>query len=190
MRRFFVVAAVFAIVAGCGNAVDYGIQSAVRERLKDPDSAKFEETRKYENFACVSYNAKNGYGGYAGVSWALLKNTGSRWQVLDMDQDSCYSHELQRLAHIDKASADAEAKMIASENAATAAVLGEFKRRKLIDASVDNLYAIPSTACQHFAFVLLTISRQESAASDQGEKAGRKKQYDSEVGKLDTMRCV
>ncbi|WJM80441.1 hypothetical protein [Pectobacterium brasiliense] len=65
------------------------IESAIRENLKDPDSAKFSgftEPRRevmvenrnfvYGYSSCVFVNAKNSYGGYTGkqLFWAFIRN--------------------------------------------------------------------------------------------------------------------
>ncbi|MFK3912046.1 hypothetical protein ACI2JI_08155 [Enterobacter cancerogenus] len=65
------------------------VESAVREKLKDPDSAKFSnytnphkevmvENHKfiYGYSTCVLVNAKNSYGGYTGnqLYWAFIRN--------------------------------------------------------------------------------------------------------------------
>lgn len=45
------------------------VQNMVRERLKDPDSAKFRSLLKYgTHWVCGQVNAKNGMGGYVGYS--------------------------------------------------------------------------------------------------------------------------
>ncbi|MFT1618124.1 hypothetical protein [Enterobacter kobei] len=65
------------------------IESAIRDQLKDPESAKFSEftePRKevivenrnfvYGYSSCVYVNAKNSYGGYTGkqLYWAFMRN--------------------------------------------------------------------------------------------------------------------
>lgn len=65
------------------------VESAIRESLKDPDSAKFydftaprkEVMVEHKNFVygystCVYVNAKNSYGGYVGkqLYWAFIRN--------------------------------------------------------------------------------------------------------------------
>ncbi|HCL5286308.1 TPA: hypothetical protein N2G35_000585 [Salmonella enterica] len=65
------------------------IETAIRERLRDPDSAKFydftpprkeviSENHKfvYGYSSCVLVNAKNAYGGYTGkkLYWAFIRN--------------------------------------------------------------------------------------------------------------------
>jgi len=45
------------------------MQDAVREQLRDPESARFTSLRadEYGNALCGKVNSKNGYGGYAGA---------------------------------------------------------------------------------------------------------------------------
>lgn len=64
-------------------------EDAVRERLKDPESAKFsefsynEETKK----GCLTVNAKNSMGGYTGEQQAYLKMVDGQWFVSSIDAD-------------------------------------------------------------------------------------------------------
>jgi hypothetical protein len=71
-----------------------GAEEAVREGLKDPDSAKFGEfyynaaTKK----ACLTVNAKNSMGGYTGNQEAELKKGEDGWSVngmLELDHETC-----------------------------------------------------------------------------------------------------
>ncbi len=65
----------------------------MREKLKDPDSAKFGKfSIAGSNFACLTINAKNGYGGYSGDQQAVLAKSGERWVYARM-ADSSVSHE-------------------------------------------------------------------------------------------------
>lgn len=58
--------AVVALLSLPGSALA-GYENAVREALKDPDSARFYGTKTFPNGnACGYVNAKNSYGGYAG----------------------------------------------------------------------------------------------------------------------------
>lgn len=92
------------IISGCDNAVfDSPIEKAVRMQLKDPDSAKFGKEVIVKSRACISFNAKNSYGGYSGVTIAHLKRiyTGI-WYVDDMDGESCYPDILEKKLIIDE----------------------------------------------------------------------------------------
>lgn len=68
MRKLILCVTMLATLVGCDSSMfDNGMRKAVREKLKDPDSAKWEGVVEYEDFACIKYNAKNSYGGYGGL---------------------------------------------------------------------------------------------------------------------------
>ena len=98
MRRFTLLATL-CLLAACDRNKG-GAEEAVRENLKDPDSAKFgdfyynDKTHK----GCLAVNAKNSMGGYTGYQLALVEKTGNGWQVSginDVSLDIC------RKAHAD-----------------------------------------------------------------------------------------
>lgn len=71
-----------------------GAEKAVRDMLKDPDSAKFGEF--YYNSktgrACLTTNAKNSMGGYTGDSQSQLEKDNSGWHYAgdtQMSQADC-----------------------------------------------------------------------------------------------------
>lgn len=58
------------------------VESAVREQLRDPNSATFSNVRVVDgNIVCGEVNSKNGFGGYAGKQRFLGTFTGSTAQV-------------------------------------------------------------------------------------------------------------
>ena len=89
---FLVVFGVFVLVIlseGLGNT--NMMRAKVKEKLKDPDSAKwgataliagFEERIPdkygYAAYACLEVNAKNGFGGYTGTKVWLIERSKSR----------------------------------------------------------------------------------------------------------------
>ena len=82
-----------AALVGCSSA-QAGAEAAVRENLKDPDSARFgefyynSETQK----ACLTTNAKNSMGGYTGDKQAMLFNEDGTWVFAgthETDQATC-----------------------------------------------------------------------------------------------------
>ncbi len=65
----------------------------MREKIKVPESAKFGKfSIAGPNFACLTINAKNGYGGYSGDQQAVLAKSGQRWIYARM-ADPSVSHE-------------------------------------------------------------------------------------------------
>lgn len=80
MKRMVMVMALAcaAMLGGCEN----GIEKALRAAMKDPGSAQFEGKVEYKNWACISVNSKNSFGGYTGFKRYLLKQTDADWSVL------------------------------------------------------------------------------------------------------------
>jgi len=74
------LAALAMLVTGC-NSNQRSAEKAIREYLKDPDSARFGEF--YYNAklkrACFTVNAKNSMGGYIGNQQVLLTRTDNGW---------------------------------------------------------------------------------------------------------------
>lgn len=87
MRGILIVMLASAL-AGCGNSDVSAIKAAVKERLIDPDSVKFGNTRIGEAGveACIEYNAKNRMGGYGGQKVAYASKSPDGWKVRDMDK--------------------------------------------------------------------------------------------------------
>lgn len=75
------------ILAACSSSPQADIEAAVRSNLKDPASATFRDLRlsAHNTYACISWNAKNGFGGYGEWSAAKLIHTKSGWQVKDLE---------------------------------------------------------------------------------------------------------
>ena len=68
------------------NSTQRGAEAAVRENLKDPESARFgefyfnEKTQK----GCLTVSAKNSFGGYAEEQEAFLIRSADGWTVDDI----------------------------------------------------------------------------------------------------------
>jgi len=92
MLRVFVTLTLAAPLSACGGTRS-DAEAAVRENLKDPDSARFGEyyfndkTQK----GCLTVNAKNSMGGYTGNQIAYLTRKNGEWSafVLETDQENC-----------------------------------------------------------------------------------------------------
>ena len=86
-QKLCAIAIPLALAACSGRS---GAEKAVRERLKDPDSAKFGEF--YYNSttgkACLTTNAKNSMGGYTGDSQSHLKKDKDGWHYERDGQES------------------------------------------------------------------------------------------------------
>lgn len=68
MRGLLMASLAFA-VAGCGGSDIDRARTAVADRLKDPDSAKFRNERQVaDGGVCGEVNGKNGFGAYSGFA--------------------------------------------------------------------------------------------------------------------------
>jgi|GEM_PF-1855615 hypothetical protein len=82
-------------LSACGESTE--MQNVIKPKLKDPDSAKFGKhsviaTKSGATFACMTVNAKNSMGGYAGDKQATLYKGKNGWVhigFLDMNQETC-----------------------------------------------------------------------------------------------------
>jgi hypothetical protein len=63
------------------------VKAAVLTSLKDPESARFGKfTLVTSEHACLTVNAKNGFGGYTGDQQAYaVKSAANGWQVLAIE---------------------------------------------------------------------------------------------------------
>ena len=71
MLRFLAILLAFTMMLPSRGAADEWdkVREAVKERLKDPESAQFRKFRKVsDGEICGEVNAKNSYGGYTGFS--------------------------------------------------------------------------------------------------------------------------
>lgn len=93
------------LLVGCGSKS--AVEASVKERLKDPDSAKFQEFIKSDSgeYACIEWNAKNGFGGYGEWRVARLRKVDSSWNILEMEAapSQCTEEAFVRRQDVDQA---------------------------------------------------------------------------------------
>lgn len=100
MKNIEITAAILGclLLAGCGGS-EREAKKAVLENLKDPDSAKFGKFSQVgESLACLTVNAKNSMGGYAGDKQAFLKKIDGKWEFYftqEISHDMCIQMWLQ-----------------------------------------------------------------------------------------------
>jgi hypothetical protein len=84
--RFILMSLVLVLISGCGDSSE--IKKLVRDRLIDPDSAKFGELLlgNKKSWACIEVNSKNRMGGYSGTAVARLQKYGHGWEVEGIDE--------------------------------------------------------------------------------------------------------
>jgi len=88
-------------LVGC-NSDQRAAERAVRENLKDPESARFGDFyyNKKTHKGCLAVNAKNSMGGYTGDQLAYVEKTDEGWQVYDIAD---ISFDMCRKIHADDA---------------------------------------------------------------------------------------
>ena len=96
MLRVAVTVALAVPISGCGGTKS-AAEAAVRENLKDPDSARFGEFyfNKKTQKGCLTVNAKNSMGGYTGDQVAYLSRKDGKWSAFFMEsggQEYCRSN--------------------------------------------------------------------------------------------------
>ncbi len=80
LARLCILCAI-SFLSGCDSKNIYDAKSAVEDKMKDPDSVKFQNIEEFsEDIVCGEYNAKNGYGAYGGYESFISKNG-----IVDLD---------------------------------------------------------------------------------------------------------
>lgn len=89
MKKLTSLVALAVLVTGC-NSTQSSAEKAVRENLKDPDSARFGEFYYNDHLkrACFTVNAKNSMGGYIGNQQVFLKRTDKGWDWINSIEES------------------------------------------------------------------------------------------------------
>lgn len=90
------------LMSGCSE--QSSVEVAVQYHLKDPSSAEFRDyvASDGNKYACISWNAKNGFGGYTGWEVAFLEKSGDEWRVQSMKHEPCSQEDLNSTEEIDK----------------------------------------------------------------------------------------
>lgn len=167
----FITFPLFFILSGCNS----DIKDAVREKLKDPDSAKFEEIITLKNRACVRYNAKNSYGAYTGISTAHLVKIGeNNWYVEYDDESDCSKYTLEKKITLDKKEKESEKE-----------ILSILKNQKMIDEKINSIYQLQNHRCYEF------VSELHAAAGlfEQTGEESYKAEHDAGISTLKSGSC-
>ncbi|MFZ6677259.1 hypothetical protein [Undibacterium sp. Tian12W] len=115
MKTKLLLIALLLCLGACDSTTfDNAMRRAVREKLKDPDSAKWGESYVYKNRACLEVNSKNSFGGYAGkqVAWLRTFDSGASWYVNKIEEAECFEAPVKKLAENDEAEKVAEEKVL------------------------------------------------------------------------------
>lgn len=97
---FVMLAALF--MSGCSE--QSSVEKAVQYHLKDPSSAEFRDyiASDGNKYACISWNARNGFGGYTGWEVAYLEKNGDEWGVRSMRHEPCSQEDLNSTEETDR----------------------------------------------------------------------------------------
>lgn len=81
MKRYLPL--LLAMLAGCGQ--QDAIESRIKSRLKDPESARFREiiVNRKGDVACAIWTAKNSFGGYGDWSATKLEKVPAGWVITE-----------------------------------------------------------------------------------------------------------
>lgn len=81
-------------LTGCSE--QSSVEEVVQNHLKDPTSAIFKDyvVSDGNQYACISWNAKNSFGGYTGWEVAYLKKMDGVWTVDSMKHAPCSEEDL------------------------------------------------------------------------------------------------
>lgn len=85
------------MLSACGD--ESAAKKATLGALKDPDSAKFGAFSQEGDSACLTVNARNSMGGYAGNQEATLEKISGIWEVIDLTDISHESCESSMKSH-------------------------------------------------------------------------------------------
>lgn len=184
MRKLLILTVIAAFVTGCDSKFfDNAKHKAVREGLKDPDSAKWISELVHEDRACIVFNAKNSFGGYIGKQTAWLQNsdrTDSAWGLKDINEKICEEAALKDWAQKDMEEQEFEEKLVSTLN-----------DKGLSNTKVSRLVFIPSTNdndCVKLARTVMTsyrLSRENRGV----EKNKWEEKMREELAQLEAGEC-
>jgi hypothetical protein len=139
MKALLLLTPIVLTLVACGDGSK--IKDAVRQNLKDPGSAKFNDTiiSSDAKRACIVWNAKNSMGGYGDWDVAELKNIDSKWIIIKMkgNSENCSENAFKALDAGENVTFDAtshainileKAKNISHSEAIASGINGECRR--------------------------------------------------------------
>ncbi len=100
MKYIIPIVAIALAAFGCSSD-NTDVENVIKQRLKDPESARFQSIamNSAKNIACVTWNAKNSFGGYGESTLSSLRKTADSWQIdnLEVQDDYCTQQYLDAL---------------------------------------------------------------------------------------------
>jgi hypothetical protein len=179
MKLLLLVLAVCLGLAGCGNS-DSGAQAALKEYLKDPDSATFEESITYKNFKCIKYNTKNGLGDDGGSRWAIMEKRDYGWAARKFDLIFCNETNLKHAAHPG---------MAEKEKQARRQIMAVLHDANLVSRDIDDEFLIPKGPCADMARDMTSYARRAVQADDPQEQTRWREKVDELIAVAKGGQC-
>ena len=181
MKFLLILATALVALAGCDSALfDDDARAAIRKRMKDPDSVKFEEKITFNQFTCIRYNAKNSYGAYTGASWTILERESYGFRLVEDNVDYCSEAKLRDLAFPEKAAEKARA----SEKAVTL-----LRDRQLVPSTATDLWQLASHPCHELGQELALAMHRIIDADTTEQKARYQREYDKLLARVEQGQC-
>lgn len=154
------VIAVIGLISGCDLSQPKIVAdaiAAVKDGLKDPDSAKFEQVTKCKNASMVTgrVNAKNGFGAYSGKTWFIFHDG-----VVHFEPDGQDAEEDQLYSSLANICADGSDQDLAALNKK----LEEDRKRQ--SAETDNAYRAAMDAANEAMAAANAAAANATAALD------------------------
>lgn len=158
MKKTVLMVAALALLAGCEGS----LEKAIREKANDPQAVQFKDKVMLGDYACISVNGKNAYGGYVGFKRYKMQmliglDRQEHW-VKESEDEVCTKESLaadEETRRIDKKAFDIE----------DAKILKVLKDAKLIPATATGYLDIKDEQCQKA--VQNTMTYAEMAVSKQ-----------------------
>ncbi|PQO99214.1 hypothetical protein C5614_08945 [Massilia phosphatilytica] len=179
MRMLLLALAVCLGLAGCSKS-DSEAQAALKGYLHDPDSVTFEESITYKNFKCLEYSVKNGAGGYAGSSWAIMEKRDYGWAARKLTEDFCNETSLKHAAHPG---------MAAREKEARRQMMAVLHDANLVSKEIDDEFLVPKGPCADMARDMTSYARRAVQAEDATERARWQEKVDKLIAVAKGGQC-
>jgi len=178
MKKTVLMVAVLALLSGC----EGDLEKYIREKANDPPAVQFKDKVTYGDYACISVNGKNAFGGYVGFKryrfWRIADNS---WYQ-EAEEESCTKETLVERAGMKER--DGKAGAIEEQK-----VLAAMKAAKLIPAAVKEESDIKDPECQKAANKARTVARMSVAEEYRASRSTWKGELDRRMEEFAKGTC-
>jgi hypothetical protein len=136
--------------------------------MNDPAAAQFKDKITHQDWACISVDGKNSFGGYVGFKRLTMHSlAGDDWKTVS-DKDKCTEKTLVELAT--KFDSDLQANIRANDIAETQ-LLAVLKESKLLPANATSITEVNGAKCSAAVFQAritrsMSLALQYSSGTD------------------------